>query len=62
MWSSSGNGRKRQCIDIAHVFADQILIFEDGALVAAHVPLEGRDQKYLDPAHRKALPPRQCKP
>jgi hypothetical protein len=23
-----------------------------------HVPLEGRDQKHLDPAHRKALSPR----
>ena len=33
-------------------------IFEDGALIATHVPLEGRDQKHLDPAHRKALPPR----
>ena len=31
-------------------------IFEDGALIATHVPLEGRDHKHLDPAHRKALP------
>jgi hypothetical protein len=39
-----------------HVFADEIRIFEDGALVATHVPLEGRDQKRLDPAHRKVPP------
>ena len=28
-------------------------IFEDGALVAAHPSLEGRDQSRVDPAHRK---------
>src|SRR5271167_2632583 len=48
---------RRRVLDV-HVFADEICIFEDGALVATHVPLEGRDQKHLDPAHRKALPPR----
>jgi hypothetical protein len=36
-----------------HVFADAIRIFEDGKLIAAHAPLEGRGQKRLDPAHRK---------
>jgi hypothetical protein len=40
------------------VFADEILIFEGGELVASHIPLEGRDQKRLDPAHRKVIPPR----
>ena len=30
-----------------------IRIFEDGALVATHAPLEGRGEKRLDPAHRK---------
>ena len=48
---------RRRVLDV-HVFADEIRIFEDGALIATHVPLEGRDQKHLDPAHRKALPPR----
>jgi transposase len=48
---------RRRILDV-HVFADEIRIFEDGALVATHVPLEGRDQKHLDPAHRKALPSR----
>ena len=48
---------RRRVLDV-HVFADEIRIFEDGALIATHVPLEGRDQEHLDPAHRKALPPR----
>jgi hypothetical protein len=48
---------RRRVLDV-HVFADEICIFENGALVATHVPLEGRDQKHLDPAHRKALQPR----
>jgi transposase len=48
---------RRRILDV-HVFADEIRIFEDGVLVASHVPLEGRDQKHLDPAHRKTLPPR----
>jgi len=42
------------------VLADSIRIFEDSALVASHVPLEGRGEKRLDPTHRKipALPRR----
>jgi len=36
-----------------HVLADEIRIFEDGALVATHAPLEGRGEKRLDPSHRK---------
>src|ERR1700761_1925095 len=36
-----------------HVLADEIRIFEDGALVAPHAPLEGRGEKRLDPSHRK---------
>jgi hypothetical protein len=31
-----------------------IRIFEGGALVASHLPLEGRGEKRLDPAHRKS--------
>ena len=45
---------RRRVFDV-HVLADEILIFEDGALVAAHAPLEGRGQKRLDPAHRKPV-------
>jgi hypothetical protein len=33
-----------------HVLADAIRIFEHGALVACHAPLEGRGQKRLDPS------------
>jgi transposase len=45
---------RRRVFDV-HVLADEIRIFEDGALVAAHAPLEGRGEKRLDPAHRKTL-------
>jgi transposase len=45
---------RRRVFDV-HVLADEIRIFEDDALVASHAPLEGRGDKRLDPAHRKAL-------
>ena len=48
---------RRRILDV-HLFADQILIFEEGVLVASHVPLEGREQKRFDPSHRKLLSPR----
>jgi transposase len=47
---------RRRVLDV-HVFADAIRIFEDGALIAVHAPLEGRGEKRLDPAHRKMAPP-----
>jgi len=47
---------RRRILDV-HVLADEIRIFEAGALIASHAPLEGRDQRRLDPAHRKPLPP-----
>lgn len=47
---------RRRILEV-HVLADQIRIFEAGALVACHVPLEGRGRKRVDPAHRgPALP------
>jgi hypothetical protein len=49
---------RRRVVDI-HVFVDEIRIFEAGSLIASHPPLEGRDQRRLDPAHRKSLPLRQ---
>ena len=52
---------RRRVLDV-HVLADAICIFEDGMLIASHVPLEGRDQKRLDPAHRKSLPPMRRRP
>ena len=43
---------RRRIFDV-HVLADEVRIFEDGALVATHAPLEGRGEKRLDPSHRK---------
>lgn len=34
----------------------EIRIFEDGQLIASHPVLEGRGQRRVDPAHRKAPP------
>jgi hypothetical protein len=45
---------RRRILDV-HVFADEIRIFENGALVATHAPLEGRDQSRVDPVHRRAV-------
>ena len=47
---------RRRVLDV-HVFADEIRIFEDGVLIASHAPLEGRDQRRLDPTHRTILLP-----
>jgi hypothetical protein len=47
---------RRRVFDV-HVLADEIRIFEDGALVATHAPLEGRGEKRLDPSHRKPSSP-----
>jgi hypothetical protein len=43
---------RRRVFDV-HVLADEIRIFENGQLVASHLPLEGRGEKRLDPGHRK---------
>ncbi len=43
---------RRRVVDV-HVCADEIRIFENGGVVATHVPLEGRDQTRVDPAHRQ---------
>ena len=47
---------RRRVFDV-HVLADEIRIFEDGALVATHAPLAGGGEKRLDPSHRKAGSP-----
>ncbi len=36
----------------------EVRIFEDGLLIAAHPVLEGKNQRRVDPAHRKAPPVR----
>ncbi|NCA73083.1 MAG: IS21 family transposase, partial [Sphingobacteriia bacterium] len=36
----------------------EIRIFEDRTLIAVHPVLEGKNQRRIDPAHRKVVPPR----
>jgi transposase len=38
-----------------HTLADEVRIFEDGALIAAHSVLEGRHQRRIAPGHRKLV-------
>jgi transposase len=52
---------RRRVLDV-HVLADVIQIFEDGDLIATHVPLEGRGQRRLDPAHRRSASPSRQEP
>ena len=52
---------RRRVFDV-HVLADAIRIFEEGTLVASHLPLEGRGQKRLDPSHRKVAVPYRRRP
>jgi transposase len=44
---------RRRAVEI-HTLAEEIRIFEDGALIAAHPVLEGRHQRRVAPGHRKA--------
>ena len=43
---------RRRVLDV-HVPDDRIRIYEDGALVADHPPIDGRGQTRLDPGHRR---------
>lgn len=40
-----------------HSLADEVRIFENGMLIAAHPVLEGRKQRRIHPDHRRALAP-----
>ena len=40
----------------------EVRVFEDGRLVASHPVLEGRNQRRVDPAHRRAPPPSAFEP
>ncbi|GES53732.1 IS21 family transposase [Rhizobium dioscoreae] len=40
-----------------HSLADEVRIFENGMLIAAHPVLEGRKQRRVHPDHRRALTP-----
>ena len=44
---------RRRVLEV-HSMLDEIRILENGVLVASHVPLQGRHQARIDPAHRQA--------
>jgi hypothetical protein len=50
---------RRRAVEV-HTLANEVHIFEDGALIATHLVLEGRHQRRLEPGHRKtqAIPRR----
>ena len=43
---------RRRTVEV-HTLADEVRIFEDGALIAAHPVLEGRHQRCVEPGHRR---------
>ena len=45
---------RRRVVEV-HTLANEVQIFEDGSLVAAHPVLEGRHQRRVAPGHRKAI-------
>lgn len=45
---------RRRVVEV-HTLANEVQIFEDGTLIAAHLVLEGRHQRRVAPAHRKAI-------
>ena len=42
---------RRRTVEV-HTLTEEIRIFEDGALIAAHPVLEGRQQRRIAPGHR----------
>ena len=47
---------RRRVLDVQS-HPKEVRIFEDGALVAVHPVLDGRNRRRVDPAHRKGPPP-----
>ena len=45
---------RRRTVEV-HTLADEVRIFEDGALIAAHPVLEGRHQRRVMPGHRRGM-------
>jgi len=43
---------RRRAVEV-HTLANEVHIFEDGTLIATHLALEGRNQRRLEPGHRK---------
>lgn len=56
LYSVPDTARKR-VLEVQH-HAAEIRIFEDGDLIGLHPVLEGKGLRRVDPAHRKAPPPR----
>ncbi len=56
--SAPDTTRKRE-VEIRQ-YPREVHIFEDGVLVACHPVLEGRNQRRIDPGHRKSPPGRQA--
>ena len=56
LYSVPDTARKRVLEVQSH--PTEIRIFEDGQLIACHPVLEGRNQRRVDPTHRKAPPAR----
>jgi hypothetical protein len=48
---------KRSTVEV-HTLADEVRIFEDGTMIAAHPVLEGRHQRRVEPGHRRIHPGR----
>jgi transposase len=44
---------RRRTVEV-HTFAEEVRIFEDGALIATHPVLEGRHQRRVAPGHRRS--------
>ena len=55
LYSVPDTARKRVLEVQSHPY--EIRIFEEGKLIARHRVLEGRNQRRVDPSHRKILPP-----
>lgn len=47
---------RRRIVEVQNHPAE-VRIFEDGNLIASHPVLEGKDQRRVDPSHRKPIPP-----
>jgi len=52
---------RRRTLEVQH-HVTELRIFEDGALIASHPVIEGKNRRRVDPAHRKAPPIRSPKP
>ena len=52
---------RRRTLEVQH-HVTELRIFEDGAEIARHPVIQGKNRRRIDPAHRKAPPARVAKP